>query len=135
MDNLTKEKRSWNMSKIRSKDSELEIKFRKILWKNKIRYRKNVSGMKGKPDLVFKKFKIVLFIDSCFWHKCPIHGHLPKSNIGFWNIKLEKNKRRDTEINKYYKKNGWESIRIWEHELDQNFQKKAKEVLKKLQHA
>lgn len=135
MDNLSKKRRSWNMSKVRSKDSKLEIVFRKELWGNNIRYRKNVVSMDGKPDLVFKKYKTVLFIDSCFWHKCSVHGHIPKSNVKFWEKKLSGNQRRDNEINKHYEKEGWKLIRIWEHDLEKNFNKKLKYVVNELNEA
>jgi DNA mismatch endonuclease (patch repair protein) len=120
------------MSKIKDRDSKIEVEFRKALWRYNARYRKNVSGMRGKPDLVFRKQKLVIFIDSCFWHNCPIHGHVPKSNVKFWEEKLNRNQQRDKKINKYYQSSGWEIIRIWEHDLEEDFDKQLRHVLKKL---
>jgi len=105
------------MSKIRSKDTKIEILFRKVLWKKGFRYRKNSSKYFGKPDLVLPKYKTVIFIDSCFWHNCPKHGYLPKSNLKYWRKKIERNKERDKEVKKYYKKIGWKIFRVWEHDL------------------
>ncbi|MEK9153347.1 MAG: very short patch repair endonuclease [Patescibacteria group bacterium] len=117
MDMFSKKKRSEIMSKIRSKDTKIEILFRKALWKKGFRYRKNSSKYFGKPDLVLPKYKTVIFIDSCFWHNCPKHGYLPKSNLKYWRRKIECNKERDKEVNKYYKKLGWKIFRIWEHKI------------------
>jgi DNA mismatch endonuclease, patch repair protein len=120
-DNLTKEQRRKNMQSIKSK-SKLEEKVSKALWRQGVRFRKNVKSLPGKPDIAIKKYKIAIFIDSCFWHVCTIHGNIPKSNIEYWGRKLERNKARDKEINKYYKDNGWDLIRIWEHEFKEDFE-------------
>lgn len=105
------------MARVKNKDSKLEITFRKELWSKGFRYRKNVSGQFGKPDIVLSKYKAVIFIDSCFWHFCPIHGELPENNPDFWKNKLEANKKRDEKVNDHYKKLDWKIIRVWEHEL------------------
>ena len=105
------------MGAIKSKDTKMEIAFRKELWKNGFRYRKNSLKYFGKPDIVFKKYKTVIFLDSCFWHGCKRHGSIPTTHIKFWTEKIERNKARDKEVNKYYRKEGWKVIRIWEHEI------------------
>ncbi len=105
------------MSKIKSKETGIEIKLRKELWKAGYRYRKNVSGYFGKPDILLKKYKTVIFVDSCFWHGCKKHGSMPQTRKKFWKEKIERNKERDKEVNKYYKKIGWKVIRIWEHDI------------------
>ena len=105
------------MSKIRSKDTKIEIIFRKALWKNGFRYRKNSSKYFGKPDIVLPKYKTVIFIDSCFWHGCRKHGSVPQTRKKFWKVKIERNKNRDKEVNRRYKKDGWKTFRIWEHDL------------------
>jgi len=117
MDVFSKKKRSEIMSKIRSKDTKIEILFRKVLWKKGFRYRKNSSKYFGKPDLVLPKYKTVIFIDSCFWHNCPKHGYLPKSNLKYWRKKIERNKERDKEVKKHYKKISWKIFRVWEHDI------------------
>lgn len=119
MDNLTKEQRRKNMQAIKSK-SKLEDLVTKELWKRGIRFRKNVKELFGKPDIAIKKYKVVIFIDSCFWHVCPIHGNVPKSNEAYWGTKLEKNQKRDIEVTKYYIENGWRILRIWEHEIKED---------------
>jgi len=119
-DIVSKKKRSEIMSRVKSKDSKIEINFRKALWKQGFRYRKNPKNYFGKPDLVFKKYKTVIFIDSCFWHGCKKHCRLPSTNKKYWIAKIKRNKKRDKEVNKYYKKIDWRIIRIWEHKLNFN---------------
>ena len=116
MDRITKEQRSKNMSAIKSK-SNLEEIVSKKLWSRGIRFRRNVRSLNGNPDIAIKKYKIVVFIDSCFWHCCPEHGNIPKSNIDYWVKKLNRNKERDREVNNYYKTQNWMVLRFWEHEI------------------
>ena len=71
----------------------------------------------GKPDFVFPRLKIAVFLDGCFWHGCLSHCRMPSSNINYWNKKIEKNKIRDKKITKALKMKGWQVIRIWEHEI------------------
>lgn len=92
------------------------------LWKKGFRFRRNVRDLYGKPDIAIKKYKIVIFIDSCFWHFCPLHGHYPKSNIEYWVQKINRNKIHDTKVTSYYIKQNWHILRIWEHELNQDFE-------------
>lgn len=116
MDNLSKEDRTKNMKAIRSVSS-LEDRVSKALWRRGIRIRRNVNNLFGKPDFAIKKYKIVIFIDSCFWHSCELHKTNPKSNVSYWDQKLMRNKARDKEVNEYYESQGWHILRIWEHEL------------------
>ncbi len=120
VDIFSKKKRSEIMSKVRSKDSKIEIEFRKRLWSAGFRYRKNATKYFGKPDLVLKKYKTVIFIDSCFWHGCKKHGSIPQTRKKFWKTKIERNKERDKEVSQYYRKIGWKIIRVWEHNLKKN---------------
>ncbi|MFC5452188.1 very short patch repair endonuclease [Paenibacillus aestuarii] len=117
-DVLTKEQRKKNMSAIRSTHTKLEDKVTNELWKRGLRFRKNVKDLKGKPDIAIKKYKTVIFIDSCFWHGCELHGHIPKSNIEFWESKIHRNKARDLETTLYYTNKDWHVLRIWEHEIN-----------------
>lgn len=119
-DIFTKEKRSGIMSKVRNKDSKIEVEFRKKLWEAGFRYRKNSTKYFGKPDLVLKKYKTVIFIDSCFWHGCEEHGSAPQTNKKFWKTKIERNIQRDKDVIEYYSEMGWQIIRIWEHDLGKN---------------
>lgn len=77
--------------------------------------------MMGTPDIAIKKYKVVIFIDSCFWHFCPIHGKMPKSNVDFWKKKLERNQERDDETSHYYEDKEWHILRVWEHEIRKDF--------------
>lgn len=105
------------MSKVKSKDSKIEIDFRKAIWKAGFRYRKNSIKYFGKPDIVLPKYRTAIFIDSCFWHGCKRHCRLPSARKKYWTAKIERNKERDREVNRYYRKTGWKIIRVWEHEI------------------
>ncbi|WP_145333024.1 very short patch repair endonuclease [Paenibacillus xylanexedens] len=117
VDNLSPENRKKNMSAIRSTGTKLEDKVSRELWRKGFRFRRNNTNLYGKPDISIKKYKIVIFIDSCFWHGCEIHGNIPKSNQEYWKKKLVHNKQRDTQVNSYYESIGWSLLRIWEHKL------------------
>ncbi|ESU32668.1 hypothetical protein G3A_10010 [Bacillus sp. 17376] len=116
VDTVSEETRSRMMKSIKSR-SKLEDNVTKALWNKGVRYKKNDKTLFGKPDISIKKYKIVIFIDSCFWHGCEVHGHFPKSNLEYWIKKLERNGGRDKEATKYYKAKEWNIKRIWEHEL------------------
>ncbi|MBI1968413.1 very short patch repair endonuclease [Candidatus Woesearchaeota archaeon] len=118
VDVLTKEQRSYNMSMIKSRNTKPEIILRKTLRQNGFRgYRINSTGIYGKPDLIFPKYKIALFIDGCQWHKCKHHYVKPKTNALFWAEKINGNVHRDQIVTKTLKKQGWLVLRIWEHDL------------------
>jgi DNA mismatch endonuclease (patch repair protein) len=129
-DIFSKNKRSEIMSKIRSKDTKIEILFRKALWKKGFIYRKNSGKYFGKPDLVLPKYKTVIFIDSCFWHGCKKHGSMPQTRKKFWGAKISRNKERDKEVNQYYKKLGWKIFRVWEHSLQSKLDENIKKIIK-----
>ena len=118
MDTVTKQKRSEIMSKILSKNSKIEIAVRKKLFSLGFRYRIHAK-LPGKPDLVLPKYKLVVFINGCFWHGhvCKI-AHLPKSNIGYWKNKIASNKKRDAALTRHLAKNGWKVITIWECKIN-----------------
>lgn len=116
MDVMTKAQRRKNMQAIRSQ-SKLENTVSRELWKKGLRFRKNDKTLFGKPDISIKKYKIVIFIDSCFWHYCKEHGRIPETNKEFWIRKLEKNVKRDKEVTEYYIRNNWNIKRVWEHEI------------------
>lgn len=118
-DTVTKEQRRKNMQAIRAQ-SKLENKVSRMLWKKGFRFRKNDKTLFGKPDISIKKYKVVIFIDSCFWHACNIHGNRPKSNQDYWDRKLNRNKERDQEVTAYYLEHGWAIKRVWEHEVKEN---------------
>lgn len=117
------------MQAIHSKNTSIEIKTGKALWNRGIRFRRNVSSLYGKPDFAIKKYKVVLFIDGCFWHGCEYHGNMPKSNKEYWSKKLSRNKERDIEVTNHYISEGWNILRIWEHELKYNFEETITKIV------
>ncbi|MBB6447791.1 very short patch repair endonuclease [Bacillus benzoevorans] len=127
MDNLTKEQRRKNMRAIKSR-SILEDRVTKKLWKKGLRFRKNDKTLMGKPDISIKKYKVVIFIDSCFWHVCPEHINLPETNQEYWIKKLNGNQERDLEVANYYKLKQWHIKRVWEHDLKNNFDNTIDEI-------
>lgn len=129
MDTVSKEQRRKNMQAIRSQ-SQLENLVTKELWKRGVRFRKNVKSLFGKPDIAIQKYKIAIFIDSCFWHACPIHGNRPKSNQEYWDAKLARNKKRDSDVNQYYVERGWSVKRIWEHEIKEDLEKAIDDIIR-----
>lgn len=121
------------MSRVKGKNTKIENIFRKFIWKNGIRgYRVSNSKIMGKPDVFFQKKKIAVFIDGCFWHKCPICHSIPESNFGFWDEKLSRNVKRDREVNKVLLKEGVKVVRFWEHELEKDLKKCYKRLVKEL---
>lgn len=117
-DNHTKEARSQNMSHIRSKDTKPEEKVRKYLFSKGFRYRKNVRTLPGCPDIVLSKYKTVIFVNGCFWHKhdCP-RFVWPSSNKAYWIPKIQRNVERD-ELNKQQLISmGWNVLVVWECQL------------------
>jgi len=125
MDKHTKEQRSYNMSRIRSQNTKPEITLIKIMKVLKFTYQP--KKVIGNPDFANKKQKIAVFIDGCFWHKCPKHYVKPKTNIKFWKDKIKKNIQRDEKVTKNLKEKRWRVIRIWEHDI-----KKVQKDLRKV---
>lgn len=120
MDVHTKQQRSYNMSRIKGSGTKPEIRFRKYIWKQGIRGYRVKSVVRGKPDLYFPKNKVAVFIDGCFWHKCPQCFREPQSNKDFWSEKINKNMQRDLQVNKLLHKQNIREIRFWEHEVKQH---------------
>ena len=120
-DNLSKALRKKTMQSIRSENTSLEKKVFKNLWKRGLRFRRNVKDLPGKPDIAIKKYKLVVFLDSCFWHGCEKHCRYPKTNKNYWSSKIQKNRERDQKITNYYVEKRWNILRIWEHDLNRNF--------------
>ena len=132
MDTVSKKKRSEIMSLVKSQDSKIETLFRKELWKHGFRYRKNSCKYFGKPDIVLKKYKAVIFIDSCFWHGCKKHCRIPSVRKNYWTQKIARNAVRDKKVSRHYKKRDWKIFRIWEHELQKNFSNVMDKIVKHL---
>jgi DNA mismatch endonuclease (patch repair protein) len=128
-DKISKEARSKNMAAIKSV-SKLEDRISKALWRKGLRFRRNTKDLFGKPDFSIKKYKVVIFIDSCFWHRCPIHGNMPKTNQEFWEKKLNRNVERDKEVTRYYENKDWRILRLWEHEFKEDFEGAVESIFK-----
>ena len=131
-DVLSKEQRAYNMSKIRGKNTGPEIKLRKLLWAAGIRGYRVHYNLPGKPDIVFVKKKIVIFIDGCFWHKCPIDFQEPETRKEFWMKKINSNVERDERNNRQLSDAGWTIIRIWEHEMRKEPEKVVQRICEML---
>ncbi len=123
MDNLTEKQRSYCMSRIKSRDTKAEITFRKYIWKKGFRNYRMKNKIKGKPDLYFPRKKIAVFIDGCFWHKCPKCFIAPKSQKKYWNKKIRSNVLRDKTNNILLRKNKIKVVRFWQHDVEKNIQK------------
>lgn len=120
-DPLTAEQRRYCMSQIRASNTKPELALRKALWRLGYRYRVKTK-LKGKPDLVFAALRTVVFVDGCFWHKCPDHFTRPKTRATFWRDKIDANVKRDQLNNETLRSQGWQVIRIWEHEINSSLE-------------
>ncbi len=116
MDVLTKEQRSYNMSRIRSRWTSPERIAHNLLKGWKIKHRMHPK-MVGNPDILLTGTMTVVFIDGCFWHGCPTCFVKPTTNAAFWRKKIENNRRRAREVNAILRSERWHVIRIWEHEM------------------
>ncbi len=119
MDTLSPIERSKRMSLIRNRDTMPELVVRRLVHRLGFRYRLHRSDLPGKPDLVFSKRRKVVFVHGCFWHRHPdcSLARLPKSRLGFWVPKLEKNRERDERNQAELQRTGWEILVVWECEL------------------
>lgn len=119
MDSLTKEKRSWNMSRIRSNDTTPELAVRSFLFRHGFRFRLHVKSLPGHPDIVLPKYKTVIEVRGCFWHRHPgcRQATTPSTNAEFWQEKFKRNVERDRNTEKLLKELGWNLIVVWECEL------------------
>jgi DNA mismatch endonuclease (patch repair protein) len=107
------------MQAARGQDTKPEKQLRSGLHRLGLRFRvqqRLIKGLRRRADIVFGPTRIVVFIDGCFWHGCPIHGTWPKENAAFWKNKIEANQRRDADTDSRLTGAGWLVIRIWEHE-------------------
>lgn len=119
MDRLTPQRRSWLMSRVKSKDTTVEMVVRRLVFAMGYRYRLHDKNLPGTPDLVFKSRKKVIFVNGCFWH-----GHegcnkarLPKHRTDFWRDKMQRNRQRDCENISLLKQSGWKVLVLWQCEL------------------
>ncbi|MDP1624513.1 MAG: very short patch repair endonuclease [bacterium] len=130
MDNLTKEQRRKNMQHIRSTGTAPERAVMEALKKKKIYFATYISKIIGKPDIVFRRKKVAVFIDSDFWHGHPKRCIMPKTNSIYWKKKIEGNQKRDKLVNVELKNNGWVVVRLWEYDIKHSFEKSFQKILK-----
>lgn len=111
-------KRSEVMSRIRSRGNKnTEVALARLLRRSRITGWRRHLKIFGKPDFTFRKERLVIFVDGCFWHGCPEHANTPANNRDFWISKLNGNRARDRIVTRTLQKKGWTVLRIWEHEL------------------
>lgn len=134
-DVLTPAQRKLNMSRIRTKNTGPETKIRKMLSAGSIRGYRLHYNLIGKPDIVFTKKKIAIFIDGCFWHRCPVDFQEPETRKEFWMKKILSNVERDKKVNKKLKDDGWTVLRFWEHEVRKNPDNVVKKITDTLEKA
>ena len=118
MDRLTKEHRSWNMSRIKGANTKPEVRVRSILHRMGYRFRLHRKDLPGKPDIVLPKYETVLFVHGCFWHRhseCRF-AYTPKSRVAFWKKKFLRNVERHHEVEEQLTELGWRVIVVWECE-------------------
>ena len=129
-DNHSKEVRSMNMAHIRSTNSKPEEIVRKYLFSKGLRYRKNVRTLPGKPDIVLRKYKTVIFVNGCFWHKHDCGRFvMPSSNTDYWTKKINGNVERDKANTKLLELQGWKVLVIWECQLKKKHRDDSLELL------
>lgn len=103
----------------RSRDTKPEAALRSALHRRGLRFRKQiapVAELRCRADIVFPRARVAVFVDGCFWHGCPLHGFVPRTNMSYWRAKLERNRARDRRDEAALKQAGWAVVRVWEHE-------------------
>ena len=128
-DNLTREQRSYAMARIRSRGNRsTELALVTAMREAGISGWRRKSSLCGKPDFVFPRLHIAVFVDGCYWHGCRKCGLASKSNTDYWFAKIERNRQRDKENARELRRNGWEVVRIWEHDLKERPMKCTEKV-------
>jgi len=135
MDTLAPNQRSKLMSRIKGKNTSPELIVRRLVYSMGYRYRLHAKDLPGKPDLVFRPQKKVIFVHGCFWHQhkgCK-YSHIPKSNLAYWKPKLQRTLNRDKAHNKKLKKEGWDILVLWDCEI-KNLKNSKKRIKQFLEH-
>lgn len=138
-DTISPERRSRNMSAIKSKDTKPEVYLRKLLYHQGFRYRKNYSGVFGHPDIYLPKYKVAIFVHGCYWHRhsgCR-YAYMPKSRVEFWQKKFDDNVRRDNLVRETLESQGIRCLVVWEctiKKMQKSSEVEAKELQKLVQH-
>ena len=118
-DVFTRIKRSEVMSKIRGRGNlTTEMRMIALMRLHGIKGWRRHQRLLGRPDFVFRKERLVVFVDGCFWHACPVHYIAPRTAIGFWRKKVEQNRARDRRNSRELRRQGWRVLRLWEHDFE-----------------
>ena len=129
----SKDVRSYNMSRIKSRGTKPEETVRKYLFSQGFRYRKNVELLPGKPDIVLPRYRTVIFVNGCFWHHHDCQYFVwPKNNAEFWKSKIDRNVERDEENMTKLRMAGWRTIVVWECELKKYKERNLQELSEKI---
>ena len=124
---------SRRLAQVRSKGTRPEMLLRKSLWQNGLRgYRKH-PPLPGKPDLVFPRYKLAVFVDGCFWHGCPVHFKMPVNNADYWANKIDRNRQHDDAVRETLERMGYHVLRLWEHEVKRDPEAALRKVTEALQ--
>lgn len=114
------ERRSRNMAAVKRTGTQPEKRLRSALHRAGFRFRVDFAVRLGgrivRPDIAFTRARVAVFVDGCFWHKCPLHGSMPATNVDFWRDKLDGNVARDMQQSELLASSGWVVVRVWEHE-------------------
>ncbi len=130
-DVFSKKKRSQVMSAIHSKgNQDTEVRLLSMLRRHRITGWRRHAALPGKPDFTFRRERVILFVDGCFWHGCPLHGRQPGTHKEYWSQKISRNKERDRRVARELRGAGWRVLRIWEHLL-----KNEREVMRRIRDA
>lgn len=135
MDRISPEKRSWNMSRVKGKDTSIELVVRKELFRRGYRFRKNVKDLPGHPDIVLPKYSTVIFVNGCFWHRhsgCKL-ASTPKNNAEFWERKFQINVENDLKAILSLELLGWNVIVVWECEIKKDLEETVDRIVKELE--
>jgi DNA mismatch endonuclease, patch repair protein len=120
-DVFSRVKRSQIMARVRSQGNQAtEVALLVLFRRHRITGWRRSAPIFGKPDFIFPKHRLAIFVDGCFWHGCPRHGSYPSSNKKFWQTKLDRNKVRDRFVTHTLRRHGWRVLRVWQHELSRN---------------
>ena len=133
-DHLSPQMRSWNMARIKDKDTSIEVKVRQYLFHEGFRFRKNDKRLPGKPDVVLPKYKTVIFIHGCFWHRhpgCKYAAH-PKTRTDYWDQKFTRNITNDEKHKNELEALGWQVITVWECEIKGHFDETMDQIRNQL---
>ncbi len=118
VDKVTKEQRSWNMARIRKfGNKSTEVRMTQLFRENGITGWRRHLPLPGRPDFTFRRERVVVFVDGCYWHRCPECAWTPASNVAYWDAKLAGNVKKDRQHSRQLRAAGWKVIRIWEHSL------------------